>query len=179
MKVESGFWLADGDFRRPVTVHWVRRVVSVEDGSIDMERVSTSGVWVQRAGTHFLTYADPGAPPRSGDGPDARAAARADQTTLRLKPGEVVLARFGDIDWQHRFVPGRTTASAIRTAGVRLPLEVRTERLQMAVGRRGGALRCRYLMAMGGVTQDVRLLITWRDPVRRDARAPRGQSGDG
>lgn len=158
------YWLAADDFRKPVTVAWVRRVSSVESGAspegvataeVQVERCAAAeGVWVQRAGTHFLTYADPA--DRPGDG------RRPDQTTLRLKPDQVVLSRFGEIAWHHTFAPGRATASSIHAGSGHIPLQVHTERLQVMVGEQGGAVRCRYRLTLGGCTQSVRLLITWR-----------------
>ncbi|SFU63370.1 DUF1934 domain-containing protein [Alicyclobacillus macrosporangiidus] len=157
------YWLAADDFRKPVTVSWVRRVSEVDSvaspedlgtAEVQVERCKADGVWVQRAGTHFLTYADPA--DRPGDG------RRPDQTTLRLKPDQVVLSRFGEIAWHHTFASGRETASSIHAGSGHIPLQVHTERLLVRIGEQGGAVRCRYRLSLGGWTQSVRLLITWR-----------------
>ncbi|MCL6636556.1 MAG: DUF1934 domain-containing protein [Alicyclobacillus sp.] len=167
------YWQAAADFRRRVHIQWRRELFTLSlevkgpgrPVPPDVERFSVAdGVWEQRAGIHYLTYADP--EHTQGVVQTLAGHLRRDHTTLCLRPDEVSLTRTGEVSWSHTFRPAERVTTALRTGKALLEVEILTEQLELDVHPDGGRLRCTYQMRLGRpkhpVPQAVALEIWWR-----------------
>jgi hypothetical protein len=177
------YWLSDQEFAHTVPLVWERTAKDPSaPGEGEFERmVIADAVWRQKGQTHYLTFADPAdgnsgsadgnRDPAGGQSDPAGGKSAVGRTVLRVLPDRIVLARFGDVTWNHTFAKGLSGQSTLRTAGFALDVQAETRELDVRIGPEGGIVRLAYRMTIGGaggVVQDVRLQLRFGEPAKAE-----------
>lgn len=82
-------------------------------------------------------------------------------TTLRLEPGRATLTRTGEVRAHMVFQEGEEHTSLYETPYGKLPMTIRTQRLEEKLSRAGGSLYLIYQIQLGGADMgETRLRLT-------------------
>ncbi len=140
--LQSTFWLSPSPFVAPVSILLLRRS---SDSSQQTHRLA--GGWRQRGESHFLRYELPVDPTESTTG---------SRTVLKLHPASLELFQYGELQWHHTFVQGKSTADLV-FQGASVPMQVHTLRVRIRVHPFGGRVDLMYRLDWQGFQEEVDL----------------------